>query len=151
MSIKFCLLIVVLLTLMMSPRCGQSMPAECKAFYAMTAKEQQAAFKTYLVEKQYEIYRCGTTQRHPPDMGLAIYIAEGGEKNIPFFLQKLSVEKSEAVQMYIIDVFKIMSWRGHLRGREDVAVHIEQVVSKMTIPFIKETSQESLESIKKSL
>jgi hypothetical protein len=151
MSLKFWLLIVMLLTLMMSPRCGQSMPSECEAFYGMTAKEQQAAFKTYPVEKQFEIYRCGTTQRHPPDMGLAIYIAEGGEKNIPFFLQKLSEEKSEAVQMYIIDVFKLMSWKGHLRGREDVVVQIEQVISKMTIPIVKETSQQSLDNIKKSL
>ena len=151
MSLKCCLVVVMLLTLMMSPRCGQSMPSECKGFYAMTAKEQEVAFKTYPVEKQFEIYRCGTVQRHPPDMGLAIHIAEGGEKNISFFLQKLSEEKSEAVQMYIIDVFKLMSWKGHLRGREDVVVQIEQVVSKMTIPFIKETSQQSLESIKKSL
>lgn len=151
MSLKFCFLIVMLPTLMMSPRCGQSLPADCKVFYAKTASEQQVAFKSYSVERQYEIFRCGTTQRHPPDIGLAGYIADGGEKNIPFLMEKLRTEESESVRRYIIFVFELMAVSGDLRGRQDVAAQVEQAVSKLTIPFLKEEGQESLEKIKKSL
>jgi len=151
MSLKFCLLIVMLLTLMMSPRCGPSMPAECKDFYAKTASEQQVVFRGYSVERQYRIFRCGTTQRHPPDIGLAGYIADGGEKNIPFLLEKLRTEESEPVRRYIIYVFELMSESGDLRGRHDVAAQVDQAVSKLTIPFLKEEGQESLEQIKKTL
>lgn len=127
------------------------MPTECKEFYSLTATEQIEIFKQYPIEKQYEIYRCGTTQRHPPDMGLAIYIAECGQKNIPFLLKKLGDEDDEATQRYIIFVFEMMAGRGYLRGRKDVAIKIKDTVGKMTIPSLKEESQEGLKKINDSL
>lgn len=84
-------------------------------------------------------------------MGLAIYLADGGQKNIPFLLKKLGEEDDEAVGRYVIFVFELLAERGDLRGRHDVAAQVEQAVSKLTIPFLKEEGQESLEKIKKSL
>jgi hypothetical protein len=127
------------------------MPAECKEFYSKPATQRVEVFKQYPVEKQYEIYKCGTTQKHPPDTGLAIYIAEGGEKNIPFLLEKLKTEDSEEMRRNVIFVFELMAGRGYLRGRKDVAVEVENAVAKMTIPFLKELSEESLKKINGSL
>lgn len=79
------------------------------------------------------------------------YIADGGEKNSPFLLEKLRTEESEPVRSFIIFVFKLMSESGDLRGRHDVATQVDQAVSKLIIPFLKEEGQESLEQIKKSL
>src|SRR5215204_3001678 len=119
MPMRLALFVCLLFLLLMSPRCGEPMPGQCKAFYSMTATQQIELFKQYPIERQYEIYRCGTTQRHPPDMGLAIYIADGGQKNIPFLLEKLGEEDDEATQRYIILAFELMAGRGYLRGRKD--------------------------------
>lgn len=151
MPVRSILLGCLLFLLLMSPRCAEPMPTECKEFYSRPATQRVELFKQYRVEKQYEIYKCGTTQRHPPDMGLAIYIADGGQKNISFLLKKLGEEDDEAVQRHVIAVFELMADRGYLRGRNDVANAIESVVAKMKIPFLKEVSQESLNKISNSL
>jgi len=131
--------------------CGEAIPSECKEFYALPAAQQIEVFKQYSVERQYPIYRCGTTQMHPPDMGLALYIADGGQKNIPFLLEELRAEDSEPPRRYIILVFDLMADRGYLRGRKDVATEVESAVASMKIPFLKEVSQESLKKINASL
>jgi hypothetical protein len=151
MSVTSLLLICLLCILSISSRCREPMPAQCREFYSMTAVKQVEVFKLYPLERQYEIYRCGTTQRHPPAMGLSIYIAEGGEKNIPFLLEKLGQEESESMQRYIILVFEMMAGRGYLRGRTDVVKGVEQAVDKMSDSFLKEVSQESLKKINESL
>jgi hypothetical protein len=151
MPMRLTLLACLLFLLFICPRCGESMPSACKEFYSLTATQQNEIFKNYSIERQYKIYRCGTTQRHPPDMGLAIYIAEGGQKNIPFLLTQLGDEGDEAMQRYIIFVFELMANRGYLRGRNDVAKQVESVVAKMKVPFLKEVSQESLNKINNSL
>jgi hypothetical protein len=137
--------------LLLSLSCGEKIPKECEEFYSLTAAQQIEVFKQYPVERQYPIYRCGTTQMHPPDMGLAIYIAEGGQKNIPFLLQKLKDEDSEPMRRYIILVFDLMANRGYLRGRTDVATEVEIAVAGMKIPFLKEMSRQSLKKINDSL
>jgi hypothetical protein len=150
MSMNACLLLIVLLcSLGLIQGCQPDASADCKAFDALNANQQQAEFKHYPLEQQFEIFRCGV-QREPPDIGLSVYIAAGGEKNVPFLLAKLRTEKSEAVQRYIIFVFEIMSRRGYLHGRQDVIDQSEEAISKMTIPFLKESSQESLKIIKES-
>jgi hypothetical protein len=129
-------------------RCGTERPAICRQYYAVPAVQQESLFKSYPIEKQFEIYECGM-KREPPDMGLALYIADGGEKAIPFLLNKLVNADGESAQSYVIDIFEAMSRRGFLRNHPEVIDRITQVVSAMRQPFFKEMGQKSLANIKK--
>ena len=148
---KLRVLACLLFMMVMSPRCGEPMSATCKEFYSVAAVQRVDRFKQYPIEKQYEIYKCGTTQMHPPQTGLAIYIANGGEKNIPFLLEKLKAEDSEGMRGNVIFVFELMAGRGYLHGRKDVAEEVEKAVAKMKVPFLKETGEASLKKINESL
>lgn len=88
--------------------------------------------------------------REPPTTAYAAYIAEGGEKNIPFLLQRLKAERLEMVQTELIDIFTVMAIKGQLRGREDVIADLEQVISKMKYEPVKLIAQKYLEEIKKN-
>jgi hypothetical protein len=131
-------------------RCNSNMSAECAEFYALPKSQQEIVFKSYPLEKQFELYRCGM-RREPPDMGLALPIADNGEKAIPLLLEKLKREKEEPTQSHIIDIFEAMSRRGHLNERRDVVENIRQIVAAMKSTFFREMGQRSLENIEKNL
>jgi hypothetical protein len=125
------------------------MPSDCRDFYALTPEQRVAAFRTYPVEKQFELYRCGM-RREPPDMGLALYIADGGEKAIPFLLDKLRTSDDEPTQSQIIDIFEAMSRRGYLQNRRDVVDQIRENVTRMKRPFFKKMGETSLKNIEET-
>jgi len=87
----------------------------------------------------------------PPDVGLAFYIAAGGEKNVPFLLQKLKTEKRENVQVQILILFDFLAGQGHLKSRQDIFDQLHAIVSAMKIAPFKKQGEEQLIRIKKNL
>jgi len=125
------------------------LPRECRQFFDLPSKEQEAKFRAYPVAKQVDLYLCGMN-REPPEIAYAAYIAEGGEKNFPYLLQRLKAEQLEITQTRIIDIFTLLSIKGHLRGRKDVVAQLEQVVSKMKYEPVRLQAQAYIEEIKKN-
>lgn len=125
------------------------MSSDCKEFFSVPLDQQGKALSTYPLEKQLDLYRCGMNRR-PPASYLAKYIADGGENAIPVLLEKLETENDELTQYGVIDIFEVMSIKGHLRNRPDVINRIRQVVIRMKISTFKQMAQESLEKIEKN-
>lgn len=127
-----------------------SMPRECREFFNLPSRERENIFRTYSVDKQVDIYLCGMN-REPPEIGYATYIAEGGEKNIPYLLQRLRAERLEIVQTRLIDIFTVMAIKGQLRGRKDVVGELDDIVSKMEYEPVKREALMYLEEIRKNV
>lgn len=125
------------------------MPVECRAFFSMPASQREKDFRTYDLDKQLNLYRCGMNRR-PPASSLSLLIAERGEPIVPALLQKLEGEKEELFQYAIIDVFEVMSVKGQLRGRKDVVGRIRQVVANMKYSTFREMAERDLEEIEKN-
>ena len=126
------------------------LPRECREFFDLPSREQEAKFRAYPLQKQVDLYLCGMN-REPPEIAYAAYIAEGGEKNIPYLLERLKSEKLEITQVRIIDIFTVLAIKGHLRARQDVVAQLEQVVSRMKYEPIRRQAQGYLEEIKKNM
>ena len=86
----------------------------------------------------------------PPEIAYAAYIAEGGDKNIPYLIQRLKAEPLEIQQTRIIDIFTVLAIKGHLRGRQDIVVQLEEVVSKMKYEPVKFKAQSYVQEIKRN-
>jgi hypothetical protein len=149
-SSMLCLVAVIVLMGGGEVSCSHEMPAVCNEFFALPVEQQDKAFANFSINKQLDVYHCGMQMR-PPLRGMAYEIAKGGEKIIPDLLQRLTTEKSEWMQYAIIDIFRVMSNKGSLRGRQDVMYQIKQVVSQMKIDRIKEDAQEALNTIEKNI
>jgi len=89
--------------------------------------------------------------REPPEIGYAAYIAESGDKDIPYLLQRLKAEQLEIRQMQIIDIFVVLAIKGNLRGRQDVVDQLEEVVVKMKYEPVRLKAQRYVEEIKKNV
>jgi hypothetical protein len=126
-----------------------SMSTECRDFFLRPASEREQLFKTYDLDKQLDLYRCGMGRR-PPDSSLPLFIADRGETAIPTLLDKLDTEKDEMFQYGIIDIFEVMSVKGYLRNRRDVIERIRQMVAKMKISTFRDMSREALSQIEKN-
>lgn len=122
---------------------------ECRAFYDLSPQQREAKVRASPVEKQLDLYWCGMFQEPPTDF--ADDIADGGAKIIPFLLERLKVEESETDQDLIIHIFERLAIKGHLRGREDVAVQLRQVVSTMKNESIRSESQQRLQVVEGSV
>ena len=72
-------------------------------------------------------------------------------KSIPTLLEILQSEEDEWMQLAFIDIFRVMANQGDLRGRQDVADEIRQVVNQMKSYRTKEEAQQSLDEIEKAL
>lgn len=147
---KLSIIILVLVPTLALGRCGFGMSSECAAFYAMPATDRRVMIKTYPLERQFELYKCGM-RREPPDLGIALEIADNGEKAIPFLNDQLSKAKDEPTQSHIIYVFETMSRRGYLRNRRDIVEKIRSVVAGMKSTVFKDMGLRSLENIDKEL
>lgn len=122
---------------------------DCRAFFDLPSREKEVKFREYPVDKQVDLYLCGMN-REPPEIAYAAYIAEGGDKNIPYLIQRLKAEPLEIEQTRIIDIFTVLALKGHLRGRQDIVVQLEEVVSKMKYEPVKLKAQRYVQEIKRN-
>ena len=125
---------------------SSSMSNECREFFSLPASQREKLFITYSLDDQLSIYRCGMNRR-PPDTYLANYIADRGEAAIPVLLTKLEIDKDELTQLAIVNIFEMMSVKGHLRNRADVISRIRQVVTRMQVSVLRGRAEESLTRI----
>ena len=142
---------ILLLGCLSGTDCVPEMPKECRQympFFYLSSEQRKSEFKSYPMQKQYDIYLCGM-YRHPPHLELANYMANSDEAVIPFLIEKLKVENNENTQRDIIYIFKVMSERSNsLRGRQDIIDLIEKTVFGMKRAVIKERSQQMLDDIR---
>ncbi len=126
--------------------CGHEQQPACREFFAQSIEQQETQFRTFPLDRQLEIYRCGMNMR-PPVIGLAYEIAKGGEKIIPALTEALRNEKDEWMQKAIIDVFRVMSRHGDLRSKTAAVQQIRDTVASMKTERIKKEAEESLKEI----
>jgi hypothetical protein len=123
--------------------------SDCRKFFQLSSKDQEAQFRAYAVDKQVDLYLCGMN-REPPEIAYAAHIAEGGEKNIPYLIQRLKAEPLEINQTRIIDIFTVLAIKGHLRGRQDIVVQLEDVASKMKYEPLRLQAERYVQDIKRN-
>lgn len=121
-------------------------PAECREFLDLPLNRRHVEFRNYSIERQLDIYPCGRSER-PPDRSLAYIIAERGDEAIPFIVARLKSEQDEGNQDNLISILEVMSYDGHLRGKQDVIEQIRQIISAMRFDAVRERSLERLRRI----
>lgn len=125
-----------------------SLSPQCIAFYNLDVKERKERFKTYTIEKQYDLYMC-EMEREPPDLEYVDFIARGGQKNVPFLLEKLKASRSDIERRDILSIFRSMSVTGNLQCTQEVLNQLDQAVSGMFMELYKDDARESLDQVKK--
>lgn len=99
-------IVAVATALLLSSCYGCPLPLhsrECQSFFDMPQEQRNSVFREYPIEKQLEIYHCGMGWE-PPYTEYAYEIAAGGERNIPFLLERLKAERSELFQKDILRI-----------------------------------------------
>lgn len=145
-----CLILLALLLQASEAGCRPEPPSQCKEFFALPMDQRETKFRTLSLDEQLTVYRCGM-KRRPPTISLGYQIADGGEKIIPHLMEELRNEKDEWLQAALIDIFRVMSSDGHLRGRTDVVKEIKDTVSRMKITGIRKEAEESLRTVEKNV
>jgi hypothetical protein len=141
-----CLVVMTLAIQGSEVGCRQKQQPVCKEFFALSLEQQETIFRTFPLDRQLEIFRCGMYRR-PPEIALAYEIAKGGEKIVPALTEELRNEKDEWMQNAIIDIFRVMSNKGYLRGKTAAIQQIRDTVSSMKTFRIKKEAEESLKEI----
>jgi len=127
--------------------CGPEVPDECKTHYSQPSYERDHAFRdSYSIEKQLIVYRCAM-QRKPPEFGLAAYIAERGDKNLPIILAALKAEGDEPTKVGMFYIFEIMSQKKLLRGKPETIDQLKQVADSMHSEVGRREARESIDRI----
>jgi len=137
-----------LLTLLLFTACSacvtRERPPQCATFFSLSTDKQDEVFRTYELNDQLIIYRCGMNER-PPYRYLAGYIAERGESAIPLLLERLALDRDELTQVSIIAIFEVMSEKGYLRNRSDVFDAVRKTINQMRIQVFKDMASRSFD------
>lgn len=150
MKLKAIAVVAMALLLSSCYGCPSLHSRECRSFFDMPREQRNSLFRTYPIEKQIKLYHCGMGWE-PPYTEYAYEIAKGGERNIPFLLERLRTERSQLHQTDIIYIFRAMSVLGHLHGRQDIVVQLEQVVAEMWFGPVKEKAERHLQEIRNNI
>jgi hypothetical protein len=107
----------------------------------LSEEQQYQRFKSYPVEKQFELYAyCGNekTCMRGSESTHDYYGQWMAQDDIavPFLVEKLKTETDESVQWEILYVLRAMAVNGHLKGRHDVAEVATHAADSMKGRFI---------------
>ncbi len=109
------------------PSCHAKAPGECKQLCSLPEAQQYRTFKSYPVEKQFDLYvSCGNEEScmrdsESPHDSYRQWIAQDN-KAARFLVERLRAEKDERIQWDIIYVLRFMAINGHLRGERQIAM-----------------------------
>jgi hypothetical protein len=127
---------IILTLLILSLACNSKAPAECKQLCSLSKEQQYQRFKSFPVEKQFDLYiycknekSCWRDSESPHDY-YGQWMADD-DKAVPFLTERLKVEKDERVEWDIIYVLRFMAVNGHLKGNRHVAEVVNRAVSEM--------------------
>jgi hypothetical protein len=127
-----------------------------KEFFDLSREKQHAKFKTYPIEKQFDIYIMAMTAIQPRDTDFAIYIARKGHGAVPFLVEKLRQKKypgfrdnastREDIKEKTIFLFRMMSRYNYYAVKNDEAAikAIRGGIENMRIPHYRRLSNEYL-------
>lgn len=130
--------------------CGTPMPNDCQHYYSMPMSRREEVLRSYSIDKQYQIFRCGMENIQPQDKGPAFIIAERGEQVIPFLLEKIETENGDAVGEILL-VFQVLSEEGYLQRKEDVMTRLEQRVASIENRYAREQAHKRLLEIQANI
>ena len=105
----------------------------------MSGEERHAEFRTYPIERQLDIVHvcrhepaCKVDDSDPPDDEVIDLVADRGGPAIPFLVERLRAETDAGRQLELIDIFRSMGMKGHLKGRSDVADLVSEKALNLT-------------------
>jgi len=118
-------------------------------FFALPLQRQHEEFRTYTLEKQYEIFIYSMQRRHPADLSFAYDIASKGQAAADFLSVKLQGTNDEWTQENIIYVFEVMAKQKYYSVGSDrkLITQVRRAVTSMKRTDIRENSERSLKTI----
>ena len=128
-------------------------PEVCKKFFSSGPRSEKR-FLSHSIEDQFKLHRC-SLQQIPP-IGYRIAMAEGGEKVIPFLVEKLNAKHKNSYErdLTILAAAQVLSSLAIGRDLDNhryVVPLLERKISLMKFDVEKERSLWALEAIKENL
>ena len=146
MRFKKLLISFSILSVLTMSKCG--LPPEFADFRGLTPEQEHEKFKTLPIDKKVGFHLV-KMRFHPPVLSFAYDIADEGEKNLPYLLERLEREHDDMRKHHIIVIFgAIQTISVDLRIRDDIMGRLQTVVDHMREPIWKEMSEQSLQDIK---
>jgi len=118
-------------------------------FFALPLQRQHEEFRTYSLDKQYEIFIYSMQRRHPADLSFAYDIASKGQPAAGFLSGKLQGTSNEWTQENIIYVFEVMAKQKYYSVSSDrkLITQLRRAVTSMKRTDTRENSERSLKTI----
>lgn len=118
-------------------------------YFQLSAKERTQKFPTQDIEKQYQIYMCGSQAIEPPVMGLAGVFASEGGKVVPYLESKLRAANDDLTVRDLLLVFRQMEVMHtyDVHSNSELISLMRDKVSKMKDPQWKKIAESSLHDI----
>lgn len=142
---------VSILCLLVSTGCqGLEPPDSAEQFLSKSIAEQRSEILEFPLAQQVDLYLAATLRQHPPDMELANVVASNGADIVPNLKGRLSEEKQDIADLFLIDIFVRMQRHDHyavVEDREVMQLLREQVAAMQDAQW-KKMATEMLEEIR---
>lgn len=142
---------ISILCLLVSTGCqGLEFPDETEQFLSKSIVEQRSEILEFPLVQQVDLYLAATLRQHPPDMELANVVASNGADIVPHIKGRLSEEKRDIADLFLIDIFVRMQRHDYYAVAEDrqtMQLLKEQVAAMQDVQW-KMMATEMLEEIR---
>jgi hypothetical protein len=132
--------------LLVTGGCTRQMPPYCSNYYRLTNEKRVDTINSSSMEDLFKLTLCDY-YAEPADYKAAVAIADGGEKNVPFLLSKLS-ETDGHTKEAAVSVLGLMDSNNLLPQREEIIEIIEKSISEMKDDGFKDSSLRDLQWMK---
>jgi hypothetical protein len=129
---------IILVLLLFVSGCVSAEPSSTEVqFFRLTTDEQISQFRTFGIEKQYELLIAGNQKIHPPALYLVPVMASQGQAGASFLIGKLKDSPSELTIRDIVSVLCEMKRINAYDVSSDRAAMamVESKVSSMNGPW----------------
>ena len=128
-------------------------PEVCKRFFSSGPRSEKR-FLSHSVEDQFKLHRCSLQQI--PSIGYHSAMAEGGEKLVPFLVEKLNAKHKNRYERDLTilaasQVLALLAISGDLDNHRYVVPLLERKISLMKFDVDKDEATDDLKTIKERL
>jgi hypothetical protein len=128
-------------------------PEVCKRFFS-SGPHSEKGFLSYSLEDQFKIHRC--RNQMIPATGYPGAMAEGGEKLVPFLVEKLNAKHKNYYERDLTilaasQVLALLAISGDLDNHRYVVPLLERKISQMKSVVRKDEATDDLKTIKERL
>jgi len=127
-------------------------PKVCRDFFSKSRTDKE--FLNHSLEDQFEIHKCSL--QHIPGIGREGVMSEGGEKIVPFLVEKLngkykSQYEKDLTVYATAEVFSSLSIKGYLHKRGRIVDLLERKVRLIEDGIWRDRAMDDLRTIKEEL